>query len=561
MTLLFVTGNEELPGIQKALARKKAAEANTGALTTTSFNVAVAREMLKPLPQTLEEDLSMVERVAPLLGTIMNGNPRQCKRFLNTLLLRLQMGRSREIKLRQRVLAKLMLLEYFRAESFRRLAEIQFAQDGSPKELGQMEKAVRQQKLPPEEIEVTQPVPALEIQKKPPIKKIKPPEKIDLSAEFRLWISDPWIQEWLLMEPALADEDLRTYFFFSRDNLGMLGTAGQRLSLAARQVLDKIRSASQALRVGGLKELKQLAEADANAVFEAMVERARREEDLGAETASLASGKHLALVGHYGNTQREQLAAYEALKPIYDLQMLPLWFHLVPPKSSKDQVVELTMRSRSILFLTLGTAVATALPAGTQLYIPENGVISLNVPLTFGRTGTLSTRTTHPHTIALYQKLIEALGISVPLQTPYRFKTKGEMLRDCSDKEMLKSGIYSTMSCSRPQSGRFHGWPVGQHCGYCVPCIIRRAALTAVNLDNEPRIKDVLSADIRANEAAGQDKRPFLMATARLRAMSDLEVTSEILASGPIDVSDLEGLTGVFRRGMKEVDQFLGGKT
>ena len=37
----------------------------------------------------------------------------------------------------------------------------------------------------------------------------------------------------------------------------------------------------------GLNEIKQLAEADANAVFEAMAERARREEDLGAETASL----------------------------------------------------------------------------------------------------------------------------------------------------------------------------------------------------------------------------------------------------------------------------------
>ena len=287
MTLLFVTANEELPGVQKALARKKAAEANTGALTTSSFNVAVAREMLKPLPQALEDDLSMVERVAPLLGTITNGNPRQCKRFLNTLLLRLEMARSRGITLQQRVLAKLMLLEYFRTESFRRLAEIQFAEDGNPKELGQMEEAVRRQKLPDEEVEEQQPVTALEIQRRPPIKKLKPPEKIDLSAEFTLWISDPWIQEWLVMEPALADEDLRPYFFFSRDNLGMLGSAGQRLSLAARQVLDKIRSASQAFRVTGLKEIKQLAEADANAVFEAIAERARREEDLGAGTASL----------------------------------------------------------------------------------------------------------------------------------------------------------------------------------------------------------------------------------------------------------------------------------
>ena len=60
----------------------------------------------------------------------------------------------------------------------------------------------------------------------------------------------------------------------------------------------------------------------------------------------LASGQNLALVGHYGNSQREQIAAYEALKAVYDAQMLPLWFYLVPPKSSKEQVVELTMRPR-----------------------------------------------------------------------------------------------------------------------------------------------------------------------------------------------------------------------
>src|SRR5262249_38052172 len=132
-----------------------------------------------------------------------------------------------------------------------------------------------------------QPVPALEIQKKPPVKKMKEPEKIELTAEFSLWIADPWVREWLAVEPALAGEDLRPYFFFSRDNLGLLGTAGQRLSLAARRVLDKMRSASEALRVAGLKDLKTLAEADANAVFEALIERAKREEDLGAETASL----------------------------------------------------------------------------------------------------------------------------------------------------------------------------------------------------------------------------------------------------------------------------------
>jgi predicted KAP-like P-loop ATPase len=286
MGLLFATASKDLTPEQKKLVRAKIGEASTEALTTACFNISVARELLKPLPQLLEDDLGMVERVAPLLGTIMNGNPRQCKRFLNTLLLRLEMARSKGITLKQRVLAKLMLLEYFRTEAFRRLAEIQFAQDGTPKELGDMEKAIRPQN-DAQQIKEAEMQTVSDAPKKSPAKKAAPPDANELSPEFALWIADPWIREWLSMEPALAGEDLRPYYFFSRDNLGLLGTAGQRLSLAARKVLDKLKSSSNAVRLAGLKELKESSEADANAVFEALVERAKREEDLGAQSASL----------------------------------------------------------------------------------------------------------------------------------------------------------------------------------------------------------------------------------------------------------------------------------
>jgi hypothetical protein len=277
--LLFATASKDLTPEQKKLVRNRIGEASTEALTTAAFNISVARELLKPLPQSLEDDLGMVERVAPLLGTIMNGNPRQCKRFLNTLLLRLGMAHSKGIALKQRVLAKLMLLEYFRTEAFRRLAEIQFAQDGIPKELGEMEKAVRPQ--------TDMPQPASDAHKNSAVKKAATPDENDLSPEFALWTADSWIRDWLSIEPALAGEDLRAYYFFSRDNLGLLGTAGQRLSLAARKVLDKLKSSSNAIRLAGLKELKESGESDANAVFEALVERAKREEDLGAQSASL----------------------------------------------------------------------------------------------------------------------------------------------------------------------------------------------------------------------------------------------------------------------------------
>ena len=287
MGLLFVTACGSLGPEQKECIRNAAKEAGIESLTTASFNISVARDVLNPCPADLESDLTMVERITPLLGTIMNGNPRQCKRFLNTLLLRLEMAQSRKIKLQQRVLAKLMLLEYFRTESFGRLAELEFAQDGMPAELALMERAVQQMKAPLEEVEEPQPPPALETQRKPPVKKLKKPEQVELSAEFTLWTSDPWIREWLSVEPFLAGEDLRSYFFFSRDNLGLLGTAGQRLNMAARRALDKIKSSSEALRITGLKELKALGEADANAVFEALIDRAKREEDLGADNASL----------------------------------------------------------------------------------------------------------------------------------------------------------------------------------------------------------------------------------------------------------------------------------
>ncbi|MBU4357561.1 MAG: KAP family NTPase [Syntrophaceae bacterium] len=100
-----------------------------------AFGYASAKQILKEIPPELEEHLILSEQLAPLLATGLNGNPRQCKRFLNTLILRLQMADSRGIKLSKRILAKLMLLEYFRPETFRLLAQMQAAQLGLPNEL------------------------------------------------------------------------------------------------------------------------------------------------------------------------------------------------------------------------------------------------------------------------------------------------------------------------------------------------------------------------------------------------------------------------------------------
>ncbi len=269
----------------------------------------------------------------------------------------------------------------------------------------------------------------------------------------------------------------------------------------------------------------------------------------------LSTGERVALVGHY-STKRDQEAAFNTLVPEHAAQLLPLWFHVLPPLIHADHVGESTMRSRSILFLALGSLVASALPGDPRLIVPENGLISLNVPLTFGRGGSHSTRTTHPHTIALYRRLLEILGISTTIELPYRFVTKGEMLRDVKNPALLRIGIHQTMSCAHPVAGRYLKLPVG-HCGYCVPCIIRRAALHAANLDDESRQVDILARGITLSSAARADKRAFEMAISRLKPMTRFERAAEIQNSGPIAPDDINGALRVFDSGMQEIERFL----
>ena len=92
-----------------------------------------------------------------------------------------------------------------------------------------------------------------------------------------------------------------------------------------------------------------------------------------------------------------------------------------------------------------------------RLIIPENGVISLNIPLTVHRSGSLSTRTTHPYYMGMFQCLLDNLSIDVTFYNPYQFMTKGEMLLNCQDQDFLKANIKWTMSRSHPDLGRYHG--------------------------------------------------------------------------------------------------------
>lgn len=246
-----------------------------------SFDLAAAKTLLGEgnLPTGLDEALSLSARISPVLANGLNGNPRQCKRFLNTLLMRLSMARSRTITLKQAVLAKLMLLEYFRPESFRRLAKMQADSDGKPKQLKFAEEHKRAGSL----VETAQ-KPMAEEGKGAPVKRALPEP---LEPEMEAWLSDEWLQMWLSLQPMLAGEDLRPYFYFSRDQLGVVAGAAQRLSPQAQDALQKMLQESDGVRKLALTHAKDLNGADAAAVFEELATQVRQSDDLSDEQSVL----------------------------------------------------------------------------------------------------------------------------------------------------------------------------------------------------------------------------------------------------------------------------------
>lgn len=267
----------------------------------------------------------------------------------------------------------------------------------------------------------------------------------------------------------------------------------------------------------------------------------------------------IALVGQYGkgSTSTAQVNSYQVVEGEYPDRTARFGFYVQPAKL-EGQAAEDTQRARSILFLTLGTVVASACGEGTPLYVPENGLISLNVPLTHSRMGSLSTKTTHPHYISLYRDMLAALRVNVPVILPYRFATKGEMLKNIKGRKALRLGLPKTLSCSRPDAGRFQKRPPGTHCGYCVPCIIRLSSMKAAGISTEGAAYfDILKEWPDPGTTKGVDLRAFEIGVERVRALTPLQLVGQALHSGPLPPGEIREYVDVYKRGMEEVGRFI----
>lgn len=213
-----------------------------------------------------------------------------------------------------------------------------------------------------------------------------------------------------------------------------------------------------------------------------------------------------------------------------------------------------SQRARSIIFLAYGVFMATTLAryhAGQEvtLHVCENGFIALNPPLTGGRIGSLSTRTTHPAVLALLQQVLDAAGLRVRIVNPYRFKTKGEMLRECLNQDMLRAHASQTTSC-----GRFKQFGYN-HCGRCVPCMVRRAAFHAWSDQDATNYVYANLARDDDEHAGFDDVRSVLIGIAARSEIGTLRWLGSTLSSGL--VTDKQRLADTVERGMAEVEALM----
>ncbi|MFI5397686.1 MAG: Qat anti-phage system QueC-like protein QatC [Candidatus Binatia bacterium] len=282
----------------------------------------------------------------------------------------------------------------------------------------------------------------------------------------------------------------------------------------------------------------------------------------------LEQGATPLLVSHAGEgaTSQAQNACFDGLKQQYKdrpFDRLRVWMSF-PKDLVRGVAAEDTTRGRSFLFFAIGILAGMGLGDDFALRVAENGLISLNVPLDRLRLGSLSTRTTHPFYLSLWGDLLAALEIAGRIETPYWNKTKGEMLAGCANQNLLRQLLSKSLSCSSPSKGRWQGRTTG-HCGYCLPCLIRRAAIDrAFGRGNDPTpyaIQDLTARILNTRQSEGEQVRSFQFAIDRVQSRPNL-ARLVIHKPGPLSSessSRLDALADVYRRGMGEVADLLVG--
>ena len=265
----------------------------------------------------------------------------------------------------------------------------------------------------------------------------------------------------------------------------------------------------------------------------------------------LAEGLHPIAVAHTaaGAITHAQAFAEEVMK-----ERSPS-FRRVPLTARKYGTTfpgpEPSQRSRSFLFLA-AAAVMASVGGSNRVFINENGIMAIHVPMTSARIGSLSTHTASPVTVERVAKLASSvLGSEITMQNLLVSRTKPEVVglgRDLN----LGAALPFTVSC----------WSIGRtghHCGVCAPCIMRRISFELHDLPDAEYTNDAFEDPTVLDRPFALDNLTHLVQLVdELITLDDLEMQlryPEILnGSAVLPVADCSAL---YRRWASQASEIL----
>ena len=207
-------------------------------LTSDTVKTATGKEVT----EGIKEAFDLSNQIYSALATLMKGNPRHCKRFFNTLMMRIALADRRNITLQKKVLAKLMLAEYYKPSFIEALMKPE-----SKDELKQLESKSGEAAF----------------------------------TALKDWCSDEWVQKWAVGEPRLsAVDNLSDYFYFSRESRKFYSSSAEILSNEAKELLQNLVDASDSVRSKAIESAKQLAPAEQVLLDNAMYDEIIKEEKI-----------------------------------------------------------------------------------------------------------------------------------------------------------------------------------------------------------------------------------------------------------------------------------------
>jgi len=236
----------------------------------------------------------------------------------------------------------------------------------------------------------------------------------------------------------------------------------------------------------------------------------------------------LIVVSHKSNNSviRTQKKIIEHLQKHHIDRLLPYGFEC---HNKKTQSKEETQRTRMFLYSSIAFAVCNCADKH-NMYVYENGITSINLPIQADIMNARASRTTHPKTLNLMKKIFSFFDSGFDIIAPYYDKTKEDVFKvfaTYDEKNLLTSSV--SCSSTRKKPGTFN------HCGCCSQCIDRQFAAYASGLENY----DAEYADNFITKIPDDETRQRLWQMLRLASAEKLQTPEEIFKNFPDEMVNL----------------------